>query len=615
MESEQMRIDEVLESFGVTRGRADNVRVGIRSFTLFSGDQIHLDHPGVTVVVGANNCGKSTLLAELNAHLIARSHAAPRIIGSVEVINDGELEDYADWLARNAHLMTLDHTGPIFSRLGATVEVRSLQSHVGYSPSSAFPADFFVKFLRSGDREIRGSMRKELVLGPPEDALQMLSGSTSLMDELNAITYKILKQRIVHDDLNQHTVLRVGATTVPYPEGRHDDATAYQTEVNSLPLLNEQGDGMRSLMNILIPLVTATYPVLIIDEPEAFLHPPQAFALGQELGRIAGAKNVQVVLATHDRHLLAGLVNADAPLSVVRLVRDASNTARAHQLRSGDLRDVMKDPVLKYSHVLDGLFHEVVILAEAERDCRFYEAAIDAHDSASPESDGGRLPLPVTEILFIPTSGTSSMPRVAKALRSLNVPVMVCADLDVLDNDSVLKNILESLGQSWADLASDWLTAIKPLNDAISAEPLAAVNLRVKKVFDRILKDNHLALYDGDAKKAVAEALRAPSRPWDEVKHHGVDELMRRNKGNAEAVRRLLDGLAKRNFVVVRAGELESFGHELGAYKGKNWLPAAFEADLQRSPKVQEHVRQLLAVAVPLTSRANQTADGWPVSR
>ena len=47
--------------------------------------------------------------------------------------------------------------------------------------------------------------------------------------------------------------------------------------------LNDQGDGIRSAVAILSSLITATHSLYLIDEPETFLHPPQARILGLSL--------------------------------------------------------------------------------------------------------------------------------------------------------------------------------------------------------------------------------------------------------------------------------------------------------------------------------------------
>jgi hypothetical protein len=451
--------------------------------------------------------------------------------------------------------------------------------------------------MGAGERNVSGTGRKNNVLDAPTHPVHYLVESAELMEELNRLTMRILGKELSLDDLNNEQQLRVGVPNVPYPN-RHDDPSDYQTAMNALPPLVNQGDGMRSLLGILIPLVTATYPVFIVDEPEAFLHPPQAFALGQELGRISGERGVQIILATHDRNLLAGLLNSSSPLSVVRLVRTEDSTV-AHQLKSQDLKAIWDDPVLKYSNVLDGLFHELVVLAENERDCRFYEAALDAR-TPEPDPRGSRaLTLPATDVLFVPTSGTGGMPRVARALRALSVPVIASPDIDVLDNEAVIANIVESLGCTWEGMHGDWSAVTSPLSHSEAPQLVTEVFRSVSEEFKRILADDAMALYEAVNRRKIKEALGLAVRPWDEAKNYGVDGLMRAC-GDPAAVTRLLDSLAERRVVLVHAGQLESFGHSLGVKKGKDWLPAALRKNLQASHEVQAHVSRILAAAEPM---------------
>ena len=64
-----------------------------------------------------------------------------------------------------------------------------------------------------------------------------------------------------------------------------------------MPRLDQQGDGMKSFMGLLLNIVASAYPVVLVDEPEAFLHPPQARLIGRMLGdeKDPGA---QVLVAT-----------------------------------------------------------------------------------------------------------------------------------------------------------------------------------------------------------------------------------------------------------------------------------------------------------------------------
>ena len=57
----------------------------------------------------------------------------------------------------------------------------------------------------------------------------------------------------------------------------------YVQAVRMNPLLDKQGDGMKSYAGILFEAVVANLDITLIDEPEAFLHPPQMRRLGDDL--------------------------------------------------------------------------------------------------------------------------------------------------------------------------------------------------------------------------------------------------------------------------------------------------------------------------------------------
>ncbi|MDQ0030167.1 AAA family ATPase [Arthrobacter bambusae] len=603
MSAQQFRHDDLLASLGLARGSAENLRVTIDSVRLTSGSVIEFEAQGVTAIAGGNNCGKSTLLTQIAAKLTQpNGELVPSLVEELRPSVSGSHSDFLDWLCEHAVLTPNPQNPPLssFLRMGASIALSEFQYWINTGGTQHLDlqraAYFFVRQMGAGERNVAGAGRKSNVLEGPSHPMHYLAESSELMDELNRLTQKILGIVLSLDDLNQVIQLRVGATDVPYP-ARFGDPSEYQSTLDRLPRLEDQGDGIRSLLGILIPLITATYPIFIIDEPEAFLHPPQAFALGQELGRIAKEKGVQVILATHDRNLLAGLLNSSSPLSVVRMVRTDDSTV-AHQLRSSDLKKVWDDPVLKYSNVLDGLFHQLVVLAENERDCRFYEAALDVYSPTADDTVPKRT-LPATDVLFVPTSGTGGMPKVARALRALQVPVLACPDLDVLDSESVVKNIVTALGSEWDGLHDDWVAVTAPLNSADTSQLVSEVFRDVSKEIQRILQDDPMAKYEEENRRRIREALGASLRPWEEVKKYGLDALTRLC-GNPEAVNRLVTGLAERRLVVVHEGELESFGHRLGVKKGKAWLPAALRTDLQSSPEVQAHISRILKAAEPI---------------
>src|SRR5690606_12158093 len=127
----------------------------------------------------------------------------------------------------------------------------------------------------------------------------------------------------------------------------------------------------------LLHALVVEHPVVLIDEPEAFLHPPQARLLGQMLVKEA-PENRQLFVATHSSDFLRGLLDTDSSrVRVVRIQR-VGDVNPIKELDNEGVKNVWGDPILRYSNILDGLFHSKVIVCEGDADCRFYAATMDA---------------------------------------------------------------------------------------------------------------------------------------------------------------------------------------------------------------------------------------------
>lgn len=110
--------------------------------------------------------------------------------------------------------------------------------------------------------------------------------------------------------------------------------------------------------------------ISLVDEPEAFLHPPQARLLGRLLGA-ERADYLQLFVATHSADFLRGALDSnDQNIRIIRLRREGE-VNKVTELTPDDLRRSWADPTLRYSNVLDGVFHEQVVVCEADGDCRF----------------------------------------------------------------------------------------------------------------------------------------------------------------------------------------------------------------------------------------------------
>ncbi|MFE0486791.1 ATP-dependent nuclease [Streptomyces griseoaurantiacus] len=572
-------------------GDAGNFQLNIPAVELIGGGVITLPRAGVTAIVGPNNAGKSTLLKEMAAHIKhgssgAALHSSGHIVKRVLLKQSGSIEDANAWVSQHAKTVNLSGRKH-YLRPGAQAPVEALNWYLNDNASQNGlndTAEFFVFYGDAWQRMVGVTAveMREVFNGPAASPLHVLQDRRDLLDELCDMSREVFGQTLTLDRLSKQVNLRVGETMVP-PPSIEDINQEYREALASLPRLTEQGDGMKSLIGLLAPLVTSAYPIVFIDEPEAFLHPPQAMALGRILGEQAKSKKTQIVLATHDRNLLSGLLQAETDVSIVRLERASDGRTRAHQLNVEDLRDIWDDAVLRYSNVLDGLFHKAVVLAEAERDCKFYSSVLQEWE---PEGELCVLP---GDVLFVPSGGKDGFPRLAKILRSVNVPVVVSPDLDVLNDRGKIRILVQAMGGDWSLLQQDYDAATAEFRQPREATYVSHVLAALNGVFSSRQGERFTA----EVRHEFMAHLRSKGNPWSSLKDYG--ELAFR--ADPKAAHRLLDKLASVGIVAVRVGELERFAPHLGVAKGPAWLPAAISAGYHRGDAARRHVASLMHAA------------------
>lgn len=249
------------------------------------------------------------------------------------------------------------------------------------------------------------------------------------------------------------TIDRYAGASVPLlvgerPAFEHLEGVPTQEYLDALariPQLDAQGDGVKSFLGLMIHLVAGAQQVLLIDEPEAFLHPPQARTLGRMLAERSSDR--QVFIATHSADILQGVLEAEQPVTIVRLRREG-DINHAAVLEDAAVRTLWQDPLLRYSDILDGLFHDAVILCEGDSDCRYYSAV---RDYLFPATEKERRP----ELLFTHCGGKHRLHTAIQALRAVQVPMLTVGDFDLLREKDVLRRVYEAAGGEWTTLERD----------------------------------------------------------------------------------------------------------------------------------------------------------------
>lgn len=334
---------------------------------------------------------------------------------------------------------------------------------------------------------------------------------------------------------------------------------AYSAILDNYPQVQNQGDGIKSFTGILLYLMLDNYRTYIIDEPESFLHPPQAKIMGEIIGETLGEEQ-QAFISTHSDEIIKGLLEVcPNRVKIVRITRK-DNLNDFSILDNEGLRNVWNDPLLRYSNIMSGLFHKSVVLCESDSDCKMY-SIVENHLKQKQGS--------FSETLFVHCGGKHRMAKVAAALRSLNIDVKLIPDIDVLNDEGVFKDITEVFGIDWDSIEKNYNIIKSNINNQSEKANLQKVRDEINHILNNC-KNNSLT---NQEVSAIKEAVTTKSG-WGNLKKCGENAFTPGDMFNA--YKELKKVLNNNNIYIVPVGELEMFVKEVGGH-GPSWVNDVFD--------------------------------------
>ncbi|MEI5664844.1 AAA family ATPase [Bosea sp. CCNWLW174] len=553
------------------------LEVGIGSISFVDGSKVSLPKSGVLAIIGPNNTGKSSCLRDLFRRL--RGNPGERSpVSSIQVDwhqADHEIDAIFSEYKQPDGSIDFNFHEVTYGTIKRLREVNGASLGPGL-------AAHIVTYLVPEGRQAECSppptfdARAQTSPGHP---FQKMFRDPALERRVSDAFKEAFKQELVVHRANSKTIpVYVGDRPQRQPSEEFN-SLAYLDRVEALAPLESQGDGIRAYASIVSRTITENSAIILIDEPEAFLHPPQAKLLGKHIAPADRA--MQTIVATHSTDVLQGLLSARfGTTDVVRLAR-SNNKITVRHLPADRVAALWRDPILRFSKCLDGLFHDGVVICEAEADCRFYEALVDNSIPATDRPD----------VHYTYSGGKDRLPVVIAALAGLGVPVSTIVDCDVLNNEQPLRRIVEASGGAWTDYAADWVL----VKDAVEQR---GVHLTAP-AFARELRNvaDQLPLSGAVAREILAriKKMTRNASPWDTVKDGGVANVP---KGEPTlAAERLLAALAHIGVFVVPCGEMEGFFRNTTAH-GNRWVEEVLQMDLAIDPKLsaaRSFVKQVLA--------------------
>ncbi len=541
----------------------------INEITFNNGNTFSIERDDIVVFVGPNNSGKSASIREINNLLQDNLRTNTIIVKKINIIREGEKDEIINLIETNSLIDKFNY----IKGLSYDIYKPSLENYINnFNKGLGTATNFFANNLNTESRIISSNPAKNIRVTqePVQNPIHFLQKDDNLEKILNTYFNQAFgTDLILHRLAGSEVPFYVGKTP-DFEDGEDRASRSYLEKLEKLDLLHEQGDGMRSFVGVILNSFVPYFRILFIDEPEAFLHPPQARLLGKMLAKEL-SDNKQIFLSTHSEDFLKGLLETNSKrLKILRIERngDINNISI---LNSSDIEVVWKDSILRHSNILSGLFHSKVILCESDSDCRLFSAIL-----SSIYEDSGNI---VPDILFTHCGGKHRMPVVVKALRKLNVPVTVVADFDILNNVNPLKDIYIDLGGNWDDVENDW----KLVKDEIDRKRPELQSKDLKEEIQKIFDLNSERIFPKEKIKLIENTLKKASA-WSEAKKVGKSFIP--NGNPSQAFERIQQKFKSLGLYILEVGEAESFVKTVGNH-GPKYVNEVLEKNLKTDPELE----------------------------
>lgn len=508
-------------------------QVFMQNIAFNDGTVLPLTPNSIVVFTGANNSGKSQILRDAE-NCLNKSNE------SLQIVLKNSLYDFRGDICDEAFLkghFIINQQGH-FELVGSgnSFDKNALSN---WWRERTLYSDLHLLFVKRLSTEMRLTVSNALQreIQPESHPIYKLYKSEQLAQEISDYFHQAFGVDLI--------VNRNEMRTIPLHVGQAPDKEAYTIKsqdeyydlVSALPKLQDQGDGMRSFASILLDTFTSEHSITLIDEPEAFLHPPQARVLGKMLAK-NNPNNRQLFISTHSEDFLQGLLDADNENVTVIRINRVDNINKMSILANSEIKKLWSNPLLRYSNILSGLFHEKVVVCESDYDCLFYQAVMNA----VYESKGEIAP----DILFTHCGGKSRAKDVVNALRAVNVPVVTICDFDLLNASQNFNPLITAFGEKWSNILSNGMQAIYNNMNAKNSNGINA---------------------------------------WEQIKKIGKAGFT----GDAPAAYETVESMCKKvGLFIVPVGEMEGFDKTINKEK-KDWVYHVLATyDLAAEPKLTE---------------------------
>jgi predicted ATPase len=508
-------------------------------------DPLLVPAQGVTIFVGPNNSGKSLVLREIEQDIIQNQTPVTKVLQQLDIVwmSEEALNEQIGEIARNTpanispeniYVRGFDQTGQLYA---TQVDRKAiLDFMINRRERRWITSQFLRMYLIRLDGRTRFALTNDRprgdLLGPAQNILMQLFKDDRARKKVRDIVFDAFGVYFTIEQLSENLRIRLSAIEPDQNEQSWNEA-ARQYHANALHIA-EASDGVKAFVGILCAVLSGDYRAILIDEPEAFLHPPLARKLGYQLTSNLNAGGT-LMASTHSADFLMGCLQASPNVRVVRL-EFSNGRSKGKIVDSTVLTKLFKAPLFRSANVISALFHDGVVVTESDNDRAFYA---EIYNRLAEQETG------FPSLLFVNAQNKQTIRDIIGPLRAFGVPAAAVVDVDILKDG----------GGTW----TGWLDAAQV--PAVSHVSLGQQRASLHKLF--------------------------VDQKFD-MERGGILQLAKKEQA---AANELFDYLAQYGILVVPHGEVEAWLTELGIVSKKaSWTVEMLER-LGSDPHDARYVR------------------------
>ena len=338
--------------------------------------------------------------------------------------------------------------------------------------------------------------------------------------------------------------------------------------------LENKGSGLQSLIMIeLFKFYCKIFnqsSLLILEEPELFLHPHAKRMLSDILIDFIGDDRNQIIITTHSEEFLH---NVDIEnINVIRKTSDGTKKSRISKENYGDGKELQKLKIELQHKNAEMFFAEKVILVEGEEQILIPEIIKKIY---------GKNILNNNDISIVKVGGKSYFSIYRKVLDDLNIKNYIIADYDII-NRELTPLLTEEEKQTLGDIRTKIPQQLKTSSN-IKKETSSRDWESLVQEIEKITKEQK---YDASLKD-IWETFR--NRIYTKNKLSELDDTLK------QEIIKFIYSLYNKNIFIMQKGELEdyykkeNFGEEFTNISGKG-ITAYKIAELSTHKEIDSYI-------------------------